>query len=313
MKLKKSPSRAIVFPGQGSQFVGMGASFAKHPVASPLFEEADDTLCFNLKNLMLEGDEHTLALTENTQPALLLAGIAALKILEDAFEVRVSDLASFLAGHSLGEYTALVAGGVLSFPDALRLVRLRGQAMQAAVPTGKGKMAAILGLSFDEVQNIATREEVYIANDNAEGQVVLSGLAENVEQACKAAKVAGAKRAVELSVSAPFHSPLVADAADVMAHAFRGVAFSSPCLTIVANVRAEAVLEASEWPELLTQQITQTVRWRESMVYLAESGVCSILELGSGKVLSGLAKRCDKRLEGNSLQSVDDIKNYIKT
>lgn len=303
---------ALVFPGQGSQKVGMAASFANNPVARPLFEEADDTLKFNLTQLMLEGEESDLALTENTQPALLLAGVAALKVLEDESERYAHEIAAYTAGHSLGEYTALVAAGVLRFDDALRLVRKRGQAMQAAVPAGEGKMAAILGLDVEQVRALADEAGVYIANDNAEGQIVLSGKAENIENACAMAKDAGARRAVELPVSAPFHSPLVADAADVMADAFGAVTFNQHQVPVVSNIKAEAVEHATDWPELLKEQITGTVRWRESMVYLAEREVTTLLELGSGKVLTGLARRCDKRLSASALQTVDDIKNTLK-
>lgn len=302
---------ALVFPGQGSQKVGMAQSFAKHPAAASLFEEADDILRFNLKNLMLAGDEKTLAMTENTQPALLLAGVAALRVLEDEREQPAGEIAAYVAGHSLGEYTALVAAGVLSFPEALTLVRQRGQAMQAAAPVGAGKMAAVLGLAIDDVQQIAEGEGVYIANDNADGQVVLSGKALNIENACVAAKEAGAKRAIELPVSAPFHSPLVAAAAEVMAQAFKPVSFKQPQIAVVSNVRAEPVQEAGAWPDLLTQQITAPVRWRESMIYLAAQGTSTLLELGSGKVLTGLAGRCDKRLSATALPTVDDIKKQI--
>ena len=300
---------ALVFPGQGSQYVGMGASFAAHPAAKRLFEQADDILHSHLTKLMLDGDADTLALTQNTQPALLLVGVAALKILEDEKECAVQDIVSFVAGHSLGEYTALVAAGVLSFPDAITLVRKRGQAMQTASPSGAGKMAAVLGMSQDDVTALAHSAGVYIANDNAEGQVVLSGAAKNIENACLAAKDAGAKRAVELPVSAPFHSSLVAPAADEMAAAFKDVTFYAPQIPIVSNVCATCVHDAAAWPDLLTKQITATVRWRESMIYLAQAGVTSLLEMGSGKVLTGLAKRCDARLSGTALQTVDEIKN----
>lgn len=296
---------AFIFPGQGSQKVGMAKTFALHPVTKNLFEEADDVLKFNLTKLMLEGDEAELGRTVNTQPALLLAGVAALRFYEDFKEEYTHALAHYVAGHSLGEYTALVAAGVLTFAEALCLVRLRGQAMQEAVPEGMGKMAAILGLDFNTVQNIAQEEGVYIANDNAVGQVVLSGEASAIEGACTTAKKAGAKRAVILPVSAPFHSPLVAPAAEVMKKAFVTTSFATPKIPVVSNVKACAVTQAAHWPELLVKQIVGAVRWRESMVYLADQGVETLVEFGSGKVLTGLAKRCDKRLKASVIETTD--------
>lgn len=305
-----SNETALVFPGQGSQKVGMGESFARHPAAKDLFAEADDILRFNLTKLMLSEDQADLSRTQNTQPALLLAGVAALRVLEDETERHAYELCHFMAGHSLGEYTALVGAGVLRFADALSLVRLRGQAMQEAVPEGEGKMAAILGLENAQVEEIANSAGVYIANDNAAGQVVVSGVAENIAKACKAAKASGAKRAVELPVSAPFHCPLMAPAADVMAQAFKKVTFNEPRVQVISNVEARPASDAARWPDLLTQQVTQPVRWRESMRFLADQGVETLAELGTGKVLAGLAKRCDERLTATALQTVDDIKNY---
>ncbi len=298
----------IVFPGQGSQKVGMGSDFAQHPSAKLLFEQADDILKFKLSTLMHSGDSAELSLTENTQPALLLAGIAALKVMEDEAEKYLPELASFVAGHSLGEYTALVAAGVLSFEDGISLVRLRGQAMQRAVPVGQGKMAAVLGLNIENVEKIATKANVYIANDNSNGQVVLSGAADAIDSACLIAKEFGAKRAVILPVSAPFHCPMMAAAAEEMASAFTKVEFSAPKLPVVSNITAIAETDGEAFKELLTKQITGTVRWRESMQMLANNGVEHLIELGCGNVLTGLAARCDARLNGVAMSTVADTK-----
>lgn len=304
-------SAALVFPGQGSQKIGMGASFKDHAAAKDLFAEADDTLQINLTRLMLSGEQEELSRTCNTQPALLLAGVAALRVLEDTSERYAHELCRYMAGHSLGEYTALVAAGVLRFPDAISLVHLRGKAMQEAVPEGEGKMAAILGLEAPKVRDIAAEAQVFVANDNADGQVVLSGTAENIEAACAAARKAGAKRAVELPVSAPFHCPLMTPVADVMAKAFKDVTFNQSQVPVISNVTARPVTDAGDWPDLLTRQVTDTVQWRESMVFLADEGVREIAELGAGKVLTGLAKRCDKRLEATALETFEDIKTAL--
>lgn len=306
-----SAQTSLVFPGQGAQKIGMGADFAQHGAARALFEEADDVLQFNLSKLMFEGAQDTLNLTENTQPALLLAGVAALKVLQDEAEKTVPELCTAVAGHSLGEYTALVAAGVLSFADGLRLVRLRGQAMQQAVPVGKGKMAASLGLENTKVAEVAKQCGVYVANDNSNGQVVLSGEAEKIDAACEALKAAGARRAVVLPVSAPFHCPLMVPAADVMATAFEKTTFNTPLVPVVANVTAECVEQGEAFKALLTEQVTGGVRWRESMVTLAERGITQLIELGCGNVLSGLAPRCDERLAAEPMRTVDDIKNFL--
>lgn len=306
-----SAKTSLVFPGQGAQKIGMGADFAQHGAARALFEEADDVLQFNLSKLMFEGEQDTLNLTENTQPALLLAGVAALKVLEDEAEKTVPELCAAVAGHSLGEYTALVAAGVLSFADGIRLVRLRGQAMQKAVPVGKGKMAASLGLDNAQVADVAKQCGVFVANDNSNGQVVLSGEAEKIDAACVALKEAGARRAVVLPVSAPFHCPLMAPAADVMAEAFEGTTFNKPVVPVVANVTAAYVNEGDAFKQLLTEQVTGGVRWRESMVAMAENDITQLIELGCGNVLSGLASRCDERLAASPMRTVEDIKNFL--
>jgi len=302
---------AFIFPGQGSQKIGMGADFAQHGAARKLFEEADDILKINLSKLMFDGEQDTLNLTENPQPALLLAGIAALAVLQDEAEKTLPEMAVAVAGHSLGEYTALVAAGVLSFAEGLSLVRLRGEAMQRAVPVGKGKMAAILGLENAKVAEVAKQSGVFVANDNSNGQVVLSGEAKKIEAACIALKQAGARRAVELPVSAPFHCPLMRPAAEAMADAFENTTFKAPLVPVVANTTAEWITDGVAFKKLLVEQVTASVRWRESMVVLAEKGIVNLVELGCGNVLTGLAPRCDERLSSAAISTVADIKNIL--
>lgn len=304
-------SSAFVFPGQGSQFVGMAQEFTADTELKQIFEQADDALSFHLSNLMFNGDMDKLTLTENAQPALLTASYVAYKYLEKQVGSITMNQAKFMAGHSLGEYSALVCSGALSFEDGLRLVRTRGQAMQQAVPEGQGTMAAILGLTFDQVKEITEQAGCTLANDNAEGQVVISGRIEPVEKACLLAKEAGAKRAVTLPVSAPFHSPDMQMAADAMSVALAGVTVNAPVVPVVMNVKAEAVSNAELIRPLLVEQVTGSVRWRESMIYMANQGVNEIIEIGAGKVLTGLAKRCDNRLSASTLNTPEAIDTFL--
>ncbi len=289
--------RAFVFPGQGAQAVGMGRELAEaYPAARDVFDEVDEALGEKLSQLIWEGDAETLTLTQNAQPALMATSIAAFRAME-AEGINISD-ADFVAGHSLGEYSALCAAGALTLSDTARLLRLRGQAMQEAVPVGVGAMAAILGLDFETVDRIARDiggdEVVQAANDNDPAQVVISGHKAAVEQAMAAMKEAGAKRALLLPVSAPFHSVLMQPAAAVMADALAGVDIQAPAVPLIANVRAEPVIEPGAIRRLLVEQVTGTVRWRESMANLAEGGVTEFWEIGAGKALSGMIKRIVK-------------------
>ncbi|WP_304619801.1 ACP S-malonyltransferase [Paracoccus sediminilitoris] len=289
--------RAFVFPGQGAQGVGMGRELAEaYPAARDVFDEVDEALGEKLSQLIWEGDAETLTLTQNAQPALMATSIAAFRAME-AEGINISD-ADFVAGHSLGEYSALCAAGALTLSDTARLLRLRGQAMQEAVPVGVGAMAAILGLDFETVDRIARDiggdEVVQAANDNDPAQVVISGHKAAVEQAMAAMKEAGAKRALLLPVSAPFHSVLMQPAAAVMADALAGVDIQAPAVPLIANVRAEPVIEPGAIRRLLVEQVTGTVRWRESMANLAEGGVTEFWEIGAGKALSGMIKRIVK-------------------
>lgn len=285
--------RAFVFPGQGAQTIGMGRELAEaYPAARDVFEQVDEALGEKLSELIWEGDIETLTLTQNAQPALMATSMAAFRALES--EGLGIQQANFVAGHSLGEYSALCAAGALTLEDTARLLRLRGQAMQEAVPVGQGAMAAILGLDFATVDRIAREvsgdEVVQAANDNDPGQVVISGHKAAVERAAAAAKEAGAKRALMLPVSAPFHSVLMQPAAAVMADALAGVEIQPPAVPLIANVRAEAVIEPGAIRRLLIEQVTGTVRWRESIANLVEAGVTEFWEIGAGKALSGMIK-----------------------
>jgi [acyl-carrier-protein] S-malonyltransferase len=289
--------RAFVFPGQGAQVVGMGKDLAEaYPAAAAVFAEVDEALGEKLSDLIWQGDIETLTLTQNAQPALMATSMAAFRALE-AEGFGIAD-AAFVAGHSLGEYSALCAAGALSLPDTARLLRLRGQAMQEAVPVGQGAMAAILGLDLAAVEEIARDaaqgEVCQAANDNDPAQVVISGHRAAVERAAGLAKERGAKRALMLPVSAPFHSALMQPAAAVMAEALAGVEIAPPAVPLVANVRAAPVTEPGEIRRLLVEQVTGSVRWRESVAYLAEAGVTEFWEVGAGKALSGMIRRIAK-------------------
>ena len=287
---------AFIFPGQGSQAVGMGKALAEaYPVAARVFAEVDDALGQPLSRLMFEGPEAELTLTANAQPALMAASLAALRVLESEGGLDLRGAAAFVAGHSLGEYSALAAAGSFSVAEAARLLRVRGNAMQAAVPVGQGAMAALIGVEPDAAASIAAEaaagEVCDVANDNGGGQVVLSGTAAAIDRAVAIAKDRGVKRAVLLSVSAPFHCGLMRPAADAMAEALASAEIADPALPVVANILARPVDTAGEIVGCLVGQVCGTVRWRESIAWMAAAGVTRFVEVGSGKVLSGLVKR----------------------
>ena len=302
--------RAFVFPGQGAQSIGMGKALAvAYPAAKAVFDEVDDALGQNLSKLIWDGDINTLTLTENAQPALMATSIAALYALKA--EGVALETASFVAGHSLGEYSALAAAGAISIANTARLLRIRGVAMQQAVPVGVGAMAAVLGLDFKTVTavaEVASQGEVcQAANDNDPGQVVVSGHQGAVERALVLAKEAGAKRAVLLPVSAPFHCKLMEPAAVRMKVALEEVEIAIPVLPLISNVKATAVNDPSTIRSLLVKQVTGSVRWRESIIFLAAEGVTEIWEIGAGKALSGMIRRIDRSLTCQTIGSPEDI------
>lgn len=311
-------SRAFVFPGQGSQAVGMGKDLAEaFPVAREVFQEVDDALSQKLSNLMFEGPDSDLTLTENAQPALMAVSLAVVRVLETEGNISLADRAKFVAGHSLGEYSALAAVGALELADTARLLKIRGQSMQAAVPVGVGAMAALLGLDYDAVAAIAeeaARGEVCAAaNDNAQGQVVVSGHRAAVERAVELAREKGVKRAVLLPVSAPFHCSLMSPAARAMAEALANVTLRPPRLPVIANVRAAEACDPADIRELLVEQVTGSVRWRESVEYLFQQGVEQLVELGSGKILSGLVRRINEEMTGLPVNGPADIESFLKS
>jgi [acyl-carrier-protein] S-malonyltransferase len=311
-------SRAFVFPGQGSQAVGMGKDLADaFPAAREVFQEVDEALKQNLTKLMFEGPEDELTLTENAQPALMSVSMAAMAVLKVEGGIDLSKVASFVAGHSLGEYSALAAAGTFSLSDTARLLKTRGQAMQQAVPVGEGAMAALLGLDLDvakEVVDEAAQGDVLAtANDNAPGQVVVSGKREAVERAVDVAKEKGAKRAMLLQVSAPFHCPMMAPAADVMAEALAAVELLPPIVPLIANVTAAPVEDPAEIRRLLVEQVTGMVRWRECCMTMRAKGVEKLVEVGSGKVLSGLARRIDKKLSASNVSTPAGVEEFLAT
>jgi [acyl-carrier-protein] S-malonyltransferase len=302
---------AFTFPGQGSQSVGMGKELAdSFAEARAVFDEVDEALGEKLTDTMWNGPEETLTLTANAQPALMAVSIAAIRVME-ARGLDLKSKVSYVAGHSLGEYSALCAAGTFSLADTARLLRIRGNAMQAAVPAGKGAMAAIIGLEQTAVQSIcdsvASLGACQIANDNGGGQLVISGEKAAVEKAAELAKEQKALRAILLPVSAPFHSALMAPAADAMAEALGKVSAKSPIVPVIANVRAAPVTDASEIVKLLVEQVTGQVRWRETVEWFAKNGVTSLYEIGSGKVLTGLVRRIDKSLAGTAVNTPADI------
>ncbi|MGO4571565.1 ACP S-malonyltransferase [Microvirga sp. 2TAF3] len=304
--------RAFIFPGQGSQSVGMGKALAEaFPQAKAVFDEVDDALSQKLSTLMWEGPADDLTLTANTQPALMAVSLAAMRVLEAEAGLDLKKHAAFVAGHSLGEYSALAAAGSLSIGDTARLLRIRGNAMQNAVPVGQGAMAALLGLEYDaalEIAREAAQGEVCdAANDNGGAQVVVSGHKAAVERAVVIAQGKGAKRAVMLNVSAPFHSALMAPAAEAMREALAKVTVNTPAVPLVANVTAGLVTDPAAIRDGLVRQVTGTVRWRESVAYMASQGVESFYEVGSGKVLTGLVKRIAAGATGSAIGTPEDV------
>lgn len=303
-------SRAFVFPGQGAQTIGMGRALAEaYPAARAVFDEVDEALGERLSALIWEGSQDDLTLTANAQPALMATSMAALRALE-AEGVSVGS-AAFVAGHSLGEYSALCAAGAIGLADTARLLRIRGRAMQEAVPVGIGAMAALLGLDFATAVEVAAEaaqgEVCQAANDNDPGQVVVSGHRGAVERALEIAKARGAKRAILLPVSAPFHCALMQPAAEVMAQALAGVVISAPVVPVVANVRAEAVVDPDVIRALLVEQVTGSVRWRESVLWMAGQGVSTFWEIGAGKALSGMIRRIVKEAECRAVGTPEDV------
>ena len=314
--------RAFVFPGQGSQFPGMGKELAEASLAARhLLEEVDDALSQHLSRLMFEGPESDLMLTENAQPALLAASLAVMRVLEAEAGFDIARPApngpAYVAGHSLGEYSALAAAGALSVPDAARLVKQRGQAMQKAVPVGEGAMAALLGLDIATARDIAQEASAgelvcAVANDNAPGQIVVSGHAAAVAHAIALSAGRGSRRSIMLPVSAPFHSPLMQPAAEVMQDALADAALQRPAVPLVANVTAKETSDPDEIKELLVEQVTHMVRWRETVELFAANEVEEIVELGAGRVLSGLAKRINRDLATSSVGTPADIDALLK-
>jgi [acyl-carrier-protein] S-malonyltransferase len=319
------PTYAFVFPGQGSQSVGMGrdlaAAFAS---AREVFQEVDDILKQKLSKLMFEGPAEALTLTENTQPALMAMSMAVLRTLEREGGFVLRDRASVVAGHSLGEYTALAAAGAFSITDAARLLRRRGEAMQRAVPPGEGAMAALIGAEMADVEAICAeaapvpgaeppaREVIEPANDNGGGQIVISGARAAVERAIEIARARGVKRAMLLPVSAPFHCALMQPAADEMRDALEQAPPATPVIPLVANVTAERATDAGSIRDLLVRQVTATVRWRESIEAMAAMGIDSVVELGAGRVLSGLARRINPDLSTASAGTSGEIDTLLK-
>ncbi|MBX3454118.1 ACP S-malonyltransferase [Ferrovibrio sp.] len=309
---------AFLFPGQGSQAVGMGKDLADaFATAREVFQEVDDALSQKLSSLMFEGPETELTLTENTQPALMAVSVAAARVLQKDFGIDLAAKGSYAAGHSLGEYSALCALGALGLADTARLLKLRGQAMQKAVPVGEGAMAALLGLDLDVAQTVvdeaAQGEVLGCANDNGPGQVVISGKKTAVERALDVAKAKGGKRAILLPVSAPFHCALMQPAADAMQEALDRVTLNPPRLPVVSNVTAKGESNPADIKKLLVAQVTGLVRWRECTLWLAQQGVQRAVEIGTGKVLAGLVKRIEKSVEASSLNSPADLEAWAKS
>jgi [acyl-carrier-protein] S-malonyltransferase len=309
--------RALVFPGQGSQMPGMGQALAEaFPAARYLFHEIDDALSQHLSRLMFEGPERELMLTENAQPALLAVSLAVVRVLEAEAGFAIASQAAYVAGHSLGEYSALAAAGAFTAAEAARLVKRRGQAMQQAVPVGEGAMAALLGIEIEAARAVAIeasgRQVCAVANDNSPGQIVVSGHREAVERAIELAAERGARRSILLPVSAPFHCALMSPAAEIMAEAFEEVEFRPPTVPLVANVTARETTDPKEIKELLVEQVTQMVRWRETVLLFAQNQVEEIVELGAGRVLTGLVKRIDRELMAVSVGTPAELEALIK-
>jgi [acyl-carrier-protein] S-malonyltransferase len=315
-------TRAFVFPGQGSQSVGMGQELTDaFSVARETFEEVDDALGQKLTKLMKEGPIEDLTLTENAQPALMAVSLAVTRVLEQQANLSIADIASFVAGHSLGEYSALTAAKSITVPDSAILLKARGLAMQRAVPVGVGAMAALLGMDIGPAEEVVAEaadasdngEICVAANDNADGQVVLSGHKGAVEKAIEIAKEKGVRKAMLLPVSAPFHCPLMQPAADEMAEKLGQVSILPPTIPLVANVTASQTSDPETIRQLLVDQITGRVRWRESVLYMGEQGVESLVELGTGKVLTAMVRRINRELTGAALQTPEDIESFLNS
>jgi len=309
--------KALLFPGQGSQVVGMGKELADNfASARAVFEEVDNALSEDFSDIIFNGPQDLLTLTENAQPAIMATSIAAFRVLQSEFGFDLKKQAAFVAGHSLGEYSALCADGVLGLAETARLLRVRGLSMQRCVHDGNGAMAALIGIDremAEEIANQAAGEEVCsVANDNAPGQVVISGTRTAIDRAIIIAKDKGAKRAMLLEVSAPFHCALMAPASGVMASALAAAKFNSPIVPVVTNVTAKAESDPAILRDLLVDQVTEVVRWRESMEYLAREGVTRVIEVGAGKVLSGLMKRCAPDVQTMNLGTIADLEAFAK-
>lgn len=309
---------AFVFPGQGSQFVGMGKELAENfKSARDVFQEVNDTLSQDLYKIMTEGPESDLTLTANTQPALMAVSMAVIRTLENEFGLNLKDKVSYVAGHSLGEYSAACAAGVFSLADTARLLRIRGEAMQQAVPFGVGGMAAVIGVSIEDINALVeacnSKNSICVAaNDNSNGQVVLSGHMEAIDKAVEIAAEFGAKRCVKLPVSAPFHSPLMQPAAEIMARALMEVDSHDAAIPLIANVTAAAVTDKKEIIKNLISQVTGTVRWRESITLMKEQNVTDAVEIGAGKVLSNIIKRSEPDIHAYPVGTVESIEELAK-
>ena len=302
---------SVIFPGQGSQLVGMGKDLHdKHSLVQDLFKEADDTLGFSISKLVLEGPKEDLDLTENTQPAIFLVSYSIFKLIKEEFKIDLNK-ASFFAGHSLGEYSALTSAGSLSFSDTLRILKIRGNAMQSSVPKGVGGMVAVLGSEIETIEKIITdnkdKYECYIANDNSMGQIVLSGKIDDLEKIMGDLKAANIKN-IKLPVSAPFHCKLMSKATLVMNEEIEKLNFKEPENKLISNVTGKEISDSNELKDLLVKQIESRVRWRESVLLMIEKGVTQFIEIGPGKVLSGLVKRIDKNVKVSAINSEEDIK-----
>ena len=302
---------SVIFPGQGSQLVGMGKDLHnKYSLVQDLFKEADDTLGFSISKLVLEGPKEDLDLTENTQPAIFLVSYSIFKLIKEEFKIDLNK-ASFFAGHSLGEYSALTSAGSLSFSDTLRILKIRGNAMQSSVPKDVGGMVAVLGSEIETVEKIITdnkdKYECYIANDNSMGQIVLSGKIDDLEKMMGDLKAANIKN-IKLPVSAPFHCKLMSKATLVMKEEIEKLNFKEPENKLISNVTGKEISDSNELKDLLVKQIESRVRWRESVLLMIEKGVTQFIEIGPGKVLSGLVKRIDKNVKVSAINSEEDIK-----
>ena len=302
---------SVIFPGQGSQLVGMGKDlYNKYALVQNLFKEADETLEFSLSNLILNGPKDSLDLTENTQPAIFLLSYSIFKLTKDVFNIDLSK-ANFFAGHSLGEYSALASAGSLSFSDTLKILKIRGKAMQSSVPKGVGGMVAVLGSEIEIIENIIDKNkdeyECYIANDNSLGQIVLSGKIEDLEKMMLDLKVANIKN-IKLPVSAPFHCKLMNKATLIMNEEITSLNFKDPTNVLISNVTGKEIFNSNELKDLLIRQIESRVRWRESVSLMIKKGVTQFIEIGPGKVLSGLVKRIDKNVKVNAINTEEDIR-----